>query len=162
MSGDESSSLSQECRRKALDLLARRPHFSRELESKLAARRFPADTVGPTLRWLEEQGFVDDLETARRWAAGAARRKGFGPRRMRAELQRRGVDSDAVSRVLAEEWDGGEEERALEAANTWLARRDWDPAALARHLERKGYNGAPIRRALSALRPREAAPEVSR
>ncbi|MDH3745725.1 MAG: recombination regulator RecX [Acidobacteriota bacterium] len=156
MSGKESAKVSQDCRRKALDLLARRPHFGRELETKLASRRFPASAIEETLRWLEQQGFVDDPDSARRWVAGVARRKGFGPRRMRAELQRRGVAGETVSEVLAEEWREGESERTLEAARVWLKTRRWDAAALARHLERKGFNGGPIRGALAELREKAA------
>ncbi|MGB6641572.1 MAG: RecX family transcriptional regulator, partial [Thermoanaerobaculia bacterium] len=79
-----------DCYTKAQELLARRPHFRRELAVKLASRKFSPEEVETTLARLAEQGYLDDLEHAFDLARGPLQRKGFGPRRLRYELERRG------------------------------------------------------------------------
>ena len=139
------------CRQKAMDLLARRPHFRRELESKLARRGFDDATVTATGDWLEERGYLDDRDAARRLVRGALERKGYGPRRMRAELSRRGVEEGIVTETLAEAWSRDETDRALEIARSRVAQRGFDRPKLARYLERKGYAPGAIRGALEKL-----------
>ena len=160
MNGEERTAVELECRRKALDLLARRPHFRRELQSKLATRGFAGAVIEDTLSWLEESGYIDDLTGARQLVDGAWRRKGFGPRRMRAEFERRGVAAETISVVLAETWADGEDARAREQALTWLRHRVWERARLSRHLERKGFGAATIRRVVSELQPPPEAAET--
>ncbi len=125
---------------KALRLLARRPHFRRELNRKLASRGFQAEVVEATLDRLEKQGYIDDRRCALELASGQLRRKGFGPRRVRAELERRGAAEDAVEEALSASFPEGELTRARELAARWLGSRSADPDKLARHLDRKGYS----------------------
>ena len=139
------------CRRKAMDLLALRPHFRGELEAKLAKRGFAAEDVTATSGWLEERGYLDDRDAARKLIRGALERKGYGPRRMRAELSRRGVNEDIVTETLAEAWSRGENERALEIARSRVAQRGFDRPKLARYLEGKGYGAGAILGALEKL-----------
>ena len=59
------------CYEKAVQLLASRPHFRRELAGKLLQRGYPADEMEATLDRLTEQGYLDDSATARAsWRAG--------------------------------------------------------------------------------------------
>lgn len=129
------------CYDKAIGLLGRRPHFAAELGRKLAQRGFSSEEVGEALERLMQRRYLDDLETARAFVAERRRRNGWGSARLEAELLRRGASEDAVSAVLAglEEGVGGDEELAREAAARWSRRGGRDPAALARHLERKGF-----------------------
>ncbi len=138
-----------DCYRKAADLLARRPHFRRELEAKLSRRSYDREVIESVLERLSSQGYLDDVDCARRLAAGALRRKGFGPRRARAELERRGASPEAVEEALAESFGDGDLELARQVADAWSARsRDRSAAALARHLDRKGFTAGAIRAVL--------------
>ena len=137
------------CHDKAVQLLAARPHFRAELARKLAQRGFPPEEVDEALDRLTGQGYLDDRRTARDFVAHRQERSGEGRLRLRAELERRGAPEEAVEAALAELVPEDDLPAAREAAQRWQgrgSRRD-DPAALARHLERKGYS----RRAIFAV-----------
>ena len=77
-------------RRKAMDLLARREHSRRELRSKLISRNYPPADVDAVLDRLVEEGLLSDQRFAESYVA-ACLRKGQGPKRIRKELEERGV-----------------------------------------------------------------------
>lgn len=135
-----------DCYQKAAQLLASRPHFRAELALKLARRDFPADETAAALDRLEQQGYLDDTKTAADFIAHRRERASEGRVRLRAELVRRGAAPEAVNAALA----GLDEDDDLEAARKAFAvasRSRKDPAAIARHLARKGFS----RRAILAV-----------
>lgn len=142
-----------DCKDKALDLVGRRPHFQRELQRKLLDRGFPTHEVDSALDDLVRLGLLDDFQHARDLAAGSMTRKGFGPRRMRFELQRRGVEESTAESVVSEIFQDPEEEsrRALETAEKMGQRGPDSKDRLARQLDRKGYSKSVILRVLSGL-----------
>ena len=83
----------------ALDFLARRDHFRHELETKLARRSFPGDEIEQALARCEERGLLDDERTAKRFVEVRAASRGWGPRRLEAELLGRGVARDLAENV---------------------------------------------------------------
>lgn len=141
-----------DCYTKAQELLARRPHFRRELAAKLASRKFSAEEIETTLGRLAEQGYLDDREHAFEMARGPLQRKGYGPRRLRHELERRGAPEEVVDDVVAAVLADGELDPARQAAERWLSRGRHDRQALARHLDRKGYSKGVILRVLEELK----------
>ncbi len=140
-----------ECLDKALQLVARRPHFRRELEQKLSQRGFPAAEVESALAELERQGWLDDRAHANDLATGSMARKGFGPRRIRFELQRRGVDQELVEEVVGGIFEDPETElaHARQLARRMASGSSADVDRLARHLDRKGYSKGVILKILS-------------
>ncbi len=83
------------CRRRALDLLARREHSRLELKHKLLARAFVPTLVDDVLDALQADGLLDEgrfLESFIRTRIG----KGQGPTRIVAELDQRGIDRGRV------------------------------------------------------------------
>jgi SOS response regulatory protein OraA/RecX len=128
------------CRERALRLLAARSHFRRELASKLASRGFASAEVTATLDALAAQGYLDDERTAVELVRERRERRGWGRARLQAELQRRGAPAGAVDSALA--GIGSEDDLALarQAAARLLRRGAAQPAALARHLARKGFS----------------------
>lgn len=137
-----------DCRQKALELLARRPHFTRELAAKLAARGFSPAQIETCVTELESRGLLDDQREALALASGPMMRRGFGPRRIEAELRRRGVEQDVASAVLSELFPrpADELDRARDAADRWRRRGRGAGATLMRHLDRKGFSKAVILR----------------
>lgn len=131
---------------KAVQLLASRPHFRRELEAKLRQRGFPSEEIEETLSRLADQGYLDDRAAARSFVEGRAG-KSEGRVRLRAELAQRGASDEAIEAALSELTDEDDLPRAREAAETWRRKGGTDPRALARHLDRKGFS----RRAIFAL-----------
>ena len=139
------------CYDKACELLSRRPHFQAELERKLGERGHDETAILAALTRLVELGYLDDAACARSLASGPLSRRGYGPLRMRAELERRGAPpaeaAEAVDAVFAE----GEEPAARRVAERWLSRRPADRAALARHLGRKGFGTGTVLRLTQEL-----------
>jgi len=122
-----------------LELLARRPHFRTELRRKLLARGYEADEVEAAIARAAALGYLDDQALAAGYATELAQRKGLGRSRVAHELARRGAPEEAVDRAVAGTDEAAELERAREAAARWTRGRGGDAAALARHLDRKGF-----------------------
>jgi len=143
---------------KAVQLLAARPHFRWELQRKLAARAFPAEEVEAALDRLTAEGYLDDRKAAESLIASRLSR-GEGRLRLAAELARRGAEPAAAAAALDALLPEDDLEAARAAATRWAGRgseRGGNPAALARHLARKGFS----RRAIVQL-SREAGSETA-
>ena len=130
----------------AVRLLAPRPHFRAELSAKLAQRGYPEEEIAAALDRLTAEGYLDDVRTARDFVAHRLEQKSEGRLRLKAELVRRGASEEAVAAALAEIPED-DLEAAREAAAQWSRSHRPDPAALARHLARKGFS----RRAIFAV-----------
>ena len=124
---------------RGLDLLARRNHFAAELRTKLALRDYPEAEVDAAIGRLAAAGFLNEQEAAR-MLVRELRRRGYGRRRVEHDLRRRGADETAAAAALEEADDGDELERAGSVAARWRrAHPRREIAALARHLERRGF-----------------------
>lgn len=132
---------------KAVQLLGSRPHFRRELQAKLAQRGFPPEEIEEALDRLAEQGYLNDSKAAAGFVEQRLSRNAEGRARLRAELEKRGAPADAIDDALAA-LPEDDLEAAREAAERWQRLHPrGEPAALARHLARKGFS----RRAIFAL-----------
>jgi len=110
--------------------------------------------VVDALVWLGGLGYVDDRRFAERYA-GEKLKHGWGERRVRAELLRKGVDRRTVEEALGAEACGPDGTRQDLEAVTALARKRFarqfatDPEAagrrLAGFLSRRGYDWDAIR-----------------
>lgn len=140
---------------RAVRLLAARPHFRAELKAKLAQRGYPQEEVDAALDRLVAEGYLDDVRVARDFVAHRLERQGEGRLRLKAELVRRGASEEAVAAALAEVPED-DLAPAREAAEKWARSHRPDPAALARHLARKGFS----RRAIFAVSKMDALDEV--
>lgn len=132
---------------------ANRPQSEAELATKLRGREFDEEVVDATLARARAVGAVDDAAFARAWVEDRGHRRGYGLRRLRQELARRGVPDDVAESALA-----GLEARDELAVATDLARRraqqlpaSLQPEAVARRLvgflARRGYPEGLARRA---------------
>jgi regulatory protein len=103
------------CYDRALEALARRSRSRRDLERWLALREFTAEQIAPAVERLLELGLLDDVAFARGYARGRLGARGFGPRRVAAELARRGVERGVVDEVLREHAEEQEAEQEATA-----------------------------------------------
>lgn len=136
----------------ALALLARREHSHLELRRKLQLRGHAPEEIEAALAHLATQGYLsEERAAAARVRAGIGRN--LGPRRIQADLERAGLDPQAVRLHEGEEAvDWVEQARAL------LERRFGDTppvdyaqwARRARFLQSRGYDSEQIRKALAA------------
>ncbi len=90
----------------ALRYLGRRDHFRSELAEKMRRKGFEPEAIEAALDRCAGVDLLDDQKLARRFAEIRSRANGWGPRRIEAELRRRGVDrstAEAAARLNAEE-----------------------------------------------------------
>ena len=126
----------------AVRLLAQREHSLRELSGKLARRFGRVELVQQVLDDLERRGLVSDERFAESYVAMRLR-KGFGPLRIRAELQERGIDSSLVEAYLDLGSEGWMEQLREAAAQRFGAERPEDRAAQAKQARFLQYRGFP-------------------
>lgn len=145
-------------RERALDLIAARPLSRRELLDKLTARprdpkKRPADPAQAEAAadWLEGLGYLNDAEYARTVVKHYAA-KGYGVRKLRDELWKRGVPREHWDAALAELAESGQGEEAIDALlRQKLKGRAPDEKELKRAsdaLARRGYRWEEIKAAL--------------
>jgi regulatory protein len=111
------------------------------LSRKLALRGFSSLSISSACDSLTREGFLDDGRYALLWARARIRRRGEGPRLIRAGLQHKGVTRDSIESALRLCETEGLFDEALGAARTAaLARCGNDAAELKRCLERRGFS----------------------
>ena len=91
---------------KSLDLLSRREHSRFELVQKLIKRYGSINFLDEVINKLQELKLLDDQRFAEAYIK-ARTRKGFGPRRLKAELQQRRVSESIINHELSmiNNWD---------------------------------------------------------
>ena len=126
--------------RKALELLARRPHFEREILAKLRNRGFQEADTEAAVRRLRDSGYLDDLRCTREFIRAKLRRSPVGRRLLRADLVRRGAAAEAIESALSDPELESEGDLVRRAMHRWQLRRGGDKASLMRHLDRRGFS----------------------
>ena len=93
--------MNEQTKNRALRMLDRRDYSRAELTKKLIEKGETPENAGEVVARLAELGVVDD----RRYAALVVRQyaaKGYGARRVRMELQQRGVPRELLDEALSE------------------------------------------------------------
>ncbi|MFQ3786569.1 regulatory protein RecX [Halomonas sp. A29] len=140
----------------AIRLLARREYSRAELEQRLSLRGHPAEAVDACLDELTVEGLQSDVRFAESFLRSRVAR-GQGPLKVRAELERRGIERTLIATTLA----GAEQEGEVdwfELAAEALSRRFTHPgesprerARRERFLASRGFGFEQIRHALERL-----------
>jgi len=97
----------------ALRLLGRRDYTTVELRRKLIERGCDAEAVDAALRGLAADGLLDDRRAAASHVRSGIAVKGRGRRRLKQELQQRGVAAATISE-LTDSVPAEDEEAAIE------------------------------------------------
>lgn len=138
---------------RALGLLVRREHSRRELERKLAARGVAEDEAAQAVARMSAEGWQDDT----RFAVSLARTRagaGYGPLRIRQELETHALEAGAVEAAFAALAKDGEDDWAGRARS--LLERRYGPLdeadrvrrhKAAEYLLRRGFDVGTVRRA---------------
>ena len=140
---------------KAVDLLARRPHFEAEIRRKLAQRHFEDSEIDEAVVRLHELRYLDDELNARSFVKERLRRSPVGRRRLRADLVRKGADDSAIDGALGDLSARQELSLARDAAQRWRSRGREDSQALGRHLDRQGFAPGDILTVIAEVRREE-------
>lgn len=136
-----------------LRLLSRREHSRRELLDKLALRGFNRDEVEPVISEIAEQNWQND----ERFTESYVRQRiqsGYGPMRIRYELQQRGIndadldpqagDQGGWQNLLLDLYSGKYGDEKSLSQNEWLKR--------SRFLQQRGFSGEMIKRLFAELK----------
>ncbi len=133
-------------------MLARREHSSAELQTKLYARGYPEGVVEVTVAALEREGLVSDARFTEALLT-ARRARGYGPVRIRYELEQKGVCGELIDRCL-DDADAGWIEQVRRVREKKFGRQQpgdfAERARQMRFLQQRGYTHDQIRRALNA------------
>jgi regulatory protein len=143
-------------------MLARRPYSVAEMRRALE-RQFPgSDAAGEAVARLRAQGYLDDRKTAEQVASSLARRRHYGPHRIRRELKARWLDYRFIEPAIERAFEETDERASLKLLLDRKLRTLKLPltpsrlAALCRSLLRQGFASSDIMKAVRArseLRP---------
>lgn len=148
----------------ALTLLGRRDFSVSEMRQKLALRGYAFDEIDHAITRVEEMGYLSDGRFAKSFVSDRARFRGWGPRRLKHELQKKQVaegDIEAAISHWQDEGEHGEGTDWAEQAAALLARRYgmWEgvlpqeeKAKRINFLLRRGYSMDMATRALDLTR----------
>lgn len=145
---------------RALDALARSSRSRADLGRWLRDREYGSGEIEQVLTRLESVGLLDDLAFARGFARSRLEGRGYGERRVAAELARRGVDRAIVTQVLDERRADTESAHGAKPIDVVAARRmkslaklpnDVARRRLQGFLARRGFASSEILRVLRAL-----------
>jgi regulatory protein len=152
-------------RSRALRLLAARDRSSAEVRSRLQLSGFSPVTISATITWLAGLGYLDDARFAERYTAEKSM-AGWGERRIRSELLRKGIDRAAVDVALASvAGDEEGEDARMETLMTlvrrrfgrqWQGDREGAERRLAGFLARRGYDWDTVAKVARQLDDEEA------
>ncbi|SDJ16935.1 regulatory protein RecX [Billgrantia gudaonensis] len=137
----------------AIRLLARREYARAELASRLTAKGHAAQAVAECLEALAEEGLQSDDRFAESFVRSRVLR-GQGPLKIRAELERRGIDRERLRAMLGAFEESGELD-GFALARAALAKRFAGPgdtprerARRERFLAGRGFDAEQVRHAL--------------
>ena len=130
--------MNEEARKRALSLVEKRDYSRKMLIDKLTEKGASDEDAADVADWLCSVGVIDD----QRYAGLVVRhyaRKGYGPRRIREELFRRGIDrelwadsleelpdtDETITRLLSVKLRGSTDRGDMERARNYLLRRGY-------------------------------------
>ena len=140
-------------RARALELLARREHSATELADKLRLRGFEPALVTLVIGALQAEGLQNDARFTETYVHHRVLR-GYGPVRIRQELQARGISADLAEAALASagtDWT----ERLAEVWSRKFGKRAPanypEQAKQSRFLHQRGFSSEQIHRLMRQL-----------
>ncbi|MCI8304738.1 MAG: regulatory protein RecX [Lawsonibacter sp.] len=156
LSEEEADRLQDAARRsglkaKAIELLMRRPQSRKELGRRLAEQEASQEEIEAICDRMEELGYLNEEEYAARVVRHYAA-KGFGERKLRDELYRRGIsrefwedalaqiedNSEVIDAFLEKKLKGDHDPKAVKKASEALARRGFSWSEIGDALRRYG------------------------
>lgn len=136
---------------KATRILAMRDHSEWELRRKLKqSAQIPGNTPAPevseqdidaVIQWCYEHNWLDDARFASRFISSRAR-KGYGPQRVRQELQQKGIDRqqcDAAMQGCDIDWEALARDSACRKFGEPLPHAFAEKVKVQRYLQYRGF-----------------------
>lgn len=140
----------QKSRRHAMYILGARRHSRYELFKKLC-KYYDEEIADDACALMEEYGYVNDEEFARELVESFVHYKRWGGRRIRFEMQRRGLSKELISEVLDEYEQDDFDGEIMAVLKTRYAGKLTDRREIKRCVDyfvRRGYSYGEIKRCL--------------
>lgn len=134
---------------RALDYIMRRPRSVKEMHDYAFKKQWESSLRDRVIARLSEKGYVDDAKFAEAWVRHRAMGKPISERKLRLELQQKGVAEDIISAVLERD----EEFDEIAALNRLIEKKRGrydDERKLIAYLLRQGYRYDDIKEALNS------------
>jgi len=142
----------------ALQYLAARPRTAHEVRQKLRRGGVPDQIVDQVITRLQNRGVLDDTAYTHAYLTSRLAGRGYGPQRLRQELQQRGIGRALVEDAMQQDLAVGD---VLAAARAQAARR-WPRLAretdrakrrqkLWAFLRRRGFPAAIVQQVLTEM-----------
>ena len=145
----------QKARDYAFLLLKFRLRSEKEIYQRLKRKRFDEEVIKQTLSFLNDRGFIDDNLFAKAWIESRIK-KPLGLRRIRQELNLKGIDKEIIDSEICEiKKDYSEPDLVKEIAKVRLAKlKGIEPHSARRrvyaYLLRRGFSPEIVIEALSS------------
>ena len=133
---------------RALDLVSRRPRSQREIRDYAFRKQWTKANTDRVIERLLERGYLNDAKFAEIFVRSRANLRNYSTRRMKLELQKKGVSSDIIDQVLSES-DDFDENVALKNLIAKKQNRYDDEQKLIAYLARQGFTYDAIRSAIN-------------
>ena len=133
---------------RALDLVSRRPRSQLEIRDYAFRKQWTKANTDRVIERLLERGYLNDAKFAEIFVRSRANLRNYSTRRMKLELQKKGISSDIIDQVLSES-DDFDENVALKNLIAKKQNRYDDEQKLIAYLARQGFNYDSIRMALN-------------
>lgn len=104
---------------KSFDLLSRRMHSEKELKDKLKRKGdYTTEIVEEVIVYLREKNYLNDEEFTRKFISQKSNLRKDGPRKIKSELIKKGINSEIIDREIISIYSQGDEyENAVNHAN---------------------------------------------
>ncbi|HSX44995.1 MAG TPA: regulatory protein RecX [Candidatus Saccharimonadales bacterium] len=124
----------------ALNLVARRPRSEKELRDYLRRKKHDEDNSASIINKLKDHKLLDDNDFAHRWVENRRLLKPISKRRLIQELRQKGISSETIDQVLAEDETTDREtlKDLIERKRRQTKYRD--DTKLMQYLARQGYS----------------------
>ena len=133
---------------RVLDLISRRLRSKWEIEDYLKRKGYNPEEITKIVDRLENKGYIDDLNFAKRWVENRRLLKSTSKRKLRMELRQKRIVDDVIEKVLDEDQaDEQEILRDLIAKKRQQTRYQEDQKLIA-YLARQGFNYGDIKSAI--------------
>lgn len=94
-------------KQRAFRYLGRRLISENELRVKLKQKKYDENIIEEIINDLKEKKYLDDLEFANVFSYENVKNKFWGKNKIKAELIKKGIDNEIISRVLSEKFPEG-------------------------------------------------------
>ena len=128
----------------SLRFLKFKPRTKKETIQKLKSKGFGSEVINQTIRYLEEEGFLDDEQFTINWVYDRFNSKFLGKRKVFLELQKKGIEKEIIQEVIGNFCNSEDEiKRAVEYLEKRFARKNKEEVVIQKALEmlvRSGYS----------------------